>query len=180
LVPAAASAAFLMVLPAVPSSLFTTMFNPQRFPPQQALGPSVASSVAPPCTLPSVPQRPPFAKALVPQLATVPAGQGTKIFPGKPSLFLASIRSPVPGYLFQGWFPRFWFRGPWFFRVSPCSPSLGCRGAGIPPVISKLVATIVSKVFTAFACLLEAHAVADAPSFSLRSRSAGDSPRQTA
>jgi hypothetical protein len=54
-------------------------------------------------------------------------------------------------------------------------------GLGIPPVISKLVATIVSEVFTAFTCLLEAHAVADAPSFSfVASRSAGDSPCQTA
>jgi hypothetical protein len=39
-------------------------------------------------------------------------------------------------------------------------------GLGIPPVISNLVATIVSEVFTAFTCLLEAHVVADAPSFS--------------
>ncbi|CAB4043223.1 Hypothetical predicted protein, partial [Paramuricea clavata] len=69
-----------MVLPAVPSSVFATMFNPQRFPPQQALGPSVASSVGD-TTLPSVSQWPPFPKALVPQLATVPAGQGTNFFP---------------------------------------------------------------------------------------------------
>ena len=102
LVPAAASAAFLMVLPAVPSSVSTAMFNPQSFPPHQALGRSIASSVAPACTLPSVPHWPPFAQALVPQLATVPAGQGTKMFPGTPSLCLASTRSPVPGYLFRG------------------------------------------------------------------------------
>ena len=96
-------AAFLMVLPAVPSSVSTTMFNPQSFPPQQALLPSVALSVAPPCTVPSVPQWPPFAQALVPLLATVPAGQGNQTFPGTPSLFfLASTRSPVPGYLFRG------------------------------------------------------------------------------
>ena len=75
---ATASGAFLMVLPAVSSSVFTAMFNPQSFPPQQVLGPSLAPSVAQPCTLPSVPQWAPFAQALVPQLSTVPAGQGNE------------------------------------------------------------------------------------------------------
>ncbi len=93
------TAAFPVVLPAVHSSgSSTTMFNPQSFPPQQALGPPITPTVAPPCTLPSMPQLPLFAQAQVPQLATVPAAQGIHTFPGTPSLFfLASARSPVPG-----------------------------------------------------------------------------------
>ena len=77
LVHAAASAAFPVVMPAVPS--YTTMF----------LVPSVAPSVAPPCPIPSVPQWPPFAQAQIPQLATVPARQGIQTFPGTPSLFFS-------------------------------------------------------------------------------------------
>jgi hypothetical protein len=116
------------VLPAVPSSVSTTMYNPQSFPPQQALGPSVAPSVVPPCTLPSVPQWPPFARALVPQLATVPAGQGTK----------ASTRSPVPGYLLRGIysggaFPGHGFVAPGSSPYLPAAlPSIGCCGARYP------------------------------------------------
>ena len=84
LVPAAA---FPMVLPTVPSPGSTGFINPQRFPPQQAFGPSVAPNVSPTSTVPSVPQLLPFALTQLPQLATVPAGQGNPTFPGTPSLF---------------------------------------------------------------------------------------------
>ena len=50
--------------------------------------------------------------------------------------------------------------------MAPGSSSYLPPGPGIPPVTTKLVAAIVSGVFTDFACLLEAHAVADAPSYS--------------
>ncbi len=58
------------------------------FLPWQALGASVAPSVALSCTLPCVSQLPLFAQALVSQLATVPAVQGNQTFPGTPSLFV--------------------------------------------------------------------------------------------
>jgi hypothetical protein len=147
-----------MVLPAVPSSVSTTMFNPQSFPPQQALLPSVALSVAPPCTVQSVPQWPPFAQALVTLLATVPAGQGNQTFPGTPSLVFFS-QYPVTGTGVS--IPGVRFPGHGF--VAPGSSSYL---PAIPPVTPKLVAAIISGEFTDFACLLETHAIADAPSFS--------------
>jgi hypothetical protein len=70
LVPAAA---FPMVLPTVPSPGSTGFINPQRFPPQQAFGPSVAPNVSPTSTVPRVPPLLPFAQTQLPQLATVPA-----------------------------------------------------------------------------------------------------------
>ena len=99
LVPAAA---FPMVFPTVPSPGSTGFINPQRFPPQQAFGPSVAPNVSPTSTVPRVPQLLPFAQTQLPQLATVPAGQANPTFPGTPSLFLISTRSPVPGCRFRG------------------------------------------------------------------------------
>ena len=139
LVPAAVSAAFLMVLPAVPSSVSTTMFNPQSFPPQQALGPSVALSVALLCTLSSVPQWPPFVQALVPQLATVPAGQGNQTFPGTTSLFFSQYPVTGTGVSITG------MRSPGHGFVAPGSSSY--LPAAFTP---KLVAAIVSGEFTDF------------------------------
>ena len=55
---------------------------------------------------------------------------------------------------------------PGFSSHLPAAYSSVVVGPGIPPVTPKLVAAIVSGVFTDFACLLEAHAVADEPSFS--------------
>ena len=92
------SAAFPVVSPAVPSSgSSTTMFNPQSFPRQQALGPSITPTVAPPCTVPSMPQLPLFPQAQLPQLATVPATQGIHTFPGTPSLLFFFSQCPVSG-----------------------------------------------------------------------------------
>ena len=101
------TAAFPMVLPAVPSpGSSTSMFNPQSFPPQQAQGPSIAHSVAPPCILPSMPQLPLFAQTQVPQLASVPAAQGIHTLPGTPSLFfflaVSGAGVAVPGVRFPG------------------------------------------------------------------------------
>ena len=97
LVPAAA---FPMVLPTVPSPGSTGFINPQRFPPQQAFGPPVAPNVSPTSTVPRVPQLLPFAQTQLPQLATVPAGQGNPTFPGTPSLFFNQY--PVPGVSIPG------------------------------------------------------------------------------
>ena len=125
-----------MVLPAVPSSVSTTMFNPQSFPPQQALGPSLAPSVAPPCTLPRVPQWPPFAQALVSQLATVPAGRGTKL-KADFSMYAIFVFSQypvtdtgvsIPGVRFAGHS----FVPPGSSAYLPAAFSLGCCGARYP------------------------------------------------
>ena len=97
------TAAFMVVLPPVPSSgSSTTMFNPQSFPPQQALGPSIASSVAPPCTLPSMPQLPLFAQAQVPQLATVPVAQGNIFVCFFSQCPVSGAGVAVPGVRFPG------------------------------------------------------------------------------
>ena len=117
------TAAFPVVLPAVPSSGSSiSMFNPQSFPPQQALGPSIAHSVAPPYILPSMPQLPLLAQTQVPQVATVPAAQGIHTLPGTPSLFVflavpgLRCRGSCPG----GAFPRSCCRGPWLLVVYLC------------------------------------------------------------
>ncbi len=168
LVPAAASPAFPVVLPAVPSAVSTTMFNPQSFPPQQALGPLVAPSVAPPRTRSSVPQLPLFAQAQVPQLATVPATQGNQTFPGTPSLFFIQYQVPragvaVPGVRFSG----HGLVAPSSSSYPPAAFLAFVVGPGTPPVTPKLVAAIVSGEFIDFALLLEDHVDPDAPSFSL-------------
>jgi hypothetical protein len=99
LVPAAA---FPMVLPTVPSLGSTGFINPQRFPPQQAFGPSVAPHVSPTSTVPSVPQLLPFTQTQLPQLVTVPAGQGNPTFPGTPSLFFNQYPVSGPGVSIPG------------------------------------------------------------------------------
>ena len=149
LAPATASAAFLMVLPAVSSSVFTAMFNPKSFPPQQALWPSLSPSVAPPCTLPSVQDKEtkPFSRSAIFVFSQYPVdGTGVSI-PG--------VRFPGHGFV-----------APASSSYLPAAFSSVVVAPGIPPVTPKLVAAIVLGVFTDFVCLLEAHAVADAPSFS--------------
>ena len=132
LVPAAA---FPMVLPTVPSLGSTGFINPQRFPPQQAFGPSVAPHVSPTS---SVPQLLPFTQTQLPQLATVPAGQGNPTFPGTPSLFFNQYPVSGPGVSIPGYFPRSWFCCFWFALVSPCSLSVVCCGAGYPTRSSEI------------------------------------------
>jgi hypothetical protein len=97
--------AFPVVLPAVPSSgSSTTMFNPQSFPPQQALGPSIAPSVAPPCTLSSLPQLPLFAQAQVPQLATQPRSQALSSMRGRGGETLVAAGHVAPRFWVLNWF----------------------------------------------------------------------------
>ena len=63
-------------------------------------------------------------------------------------------------------FPGHGFVAPGSSSYLPAAFSSVVVGPGIPPVTPKLVAAIASGMFTDFACLLKAHAVADAPSFS--------------
>ena len=136
LVPAAA---FPMVLPTVPSPGSTGFINPQRFPPQQAFGPSVAPNDSPTSTVPRVPQLLPFAQTQLPQLATVPAGQGNPTFPATPSLFFNQYPVSGPGVSIPGGsFPRSLFRCFWFALVSPCSLSFVCCGAWYPTRSSEI------------------------------------------
>ena len=161
-------AAFPMVLPTVPSPGSTGFINPQRFPPQQAFGPSVAPNVSPTSTVPMVPQLLPFAQTQLPQLATVPAGQGSPIFPGTPSLFFNQYPVSGPGVSIPGVrFPGHCFVASGSPSYPPAAFPSFVVGPGIPPVPPKLVAVIVSGDFIDFALLLEDHVDPDAPLFSL-------------
>ena len=165
LVPAAA---FPMVLPTVPSLGSTGFINHQRFPPQQAFGPSVAPNVSPISTVPSVPHLLPFTQTQLPQLATVPAGQGNPTFPGTPSLFFNQYPVPGPGVSIPGvHFPGHGFVASGSPSYPPAAFPSFVVGPGIPPVPPKLVAAIVSGDFIDFVLLLEDHVDPDAPSFFL-------------